>query len=365
MLRFQPPLITACRIICRPARLGGMLWLCCLLTAGCGTTQQNLATQQLLESDAVDAAIARIDFTPLTGRKVFFDSTYVQDYKGIGFVNSSYIISGIRQQILAAGCLLQEKREDADYIIEGRVGTLGSDRHDIVYGIRQNNGLAAVAGAVPGAPTALPTIPELSVARKDNNQAAAKIALFAYDRESRERVWQSGLSVARSTARDTWVMGAGPFQSGTIHRDRVRFAGGRMLGRFWRKPDDTRQDGAFTAYERPMYYQRQRPGERLGAEILAPELLAAHSAASPSLVEEKDDPDLSSLVPPEPQRIAASEDAKPLPPPDRELQPESEAPVIQQVSGEVEVDQPAPADPPIAPQPLSPGDSGPLPFPDE
>ncbi|MEZ6067619.1 MAG: DUF6655 family protein [Planctomycetaceae bacterium] len=222
-------------------------WVAVLL-AGCGTTQQKSATEQLLESDAVDAAIADIDFSPLSGESVFFDDTYLKDYKGVGFVNSAYIISSLRQQILAAGCKLEESKDKAEIIIEGRIGALGSDRHDVVYGIPQNNAVSAVASAVPAGP-ALPQIPELSVAKKASALGAAKIAVFAYDRESRERVWQSGLSVARSTSKDTWVLGAGPFQDGTIHRNNVRFAGTRLKLRFWMKTEDPRQSGRFTAYE--------------------------------------------------------------------------------------------------------------------
>src|SRR5262245_51288245 len=102
---------------------------------GCGTTKQAEATQQLLASDAVDRSVANIDFTPLAGQKVYFDTKYIQDYKGIGFVNSAYVISSLRQQLFAAGCLLQEKLEDCDYVVEARMGTLGNDEHNIIYGI--------------------------------------------------------------------------------------------------------------------------------------------------------------------------------------------------------------------------------------
>ncbi|HWL07783.1 MAG TPA: DUF6655 family protein, partial [Planctomicrobium sp.] len=54
---------------------------------------------------------------------------------------------------------------------------------------------------------------------------ASKLGLFAYDKTSREVVWQSGSSVARSTAKDLWVFGIGPFQRGSIYNGQVRFAG--------------------------------------------------------------------------------------------------------------------------------------------
>jgi hypothetical protein len=69
------------------------------------------------------------------------------------------------------------------------------------------------------------TIPELSLGKRDERVGAAKIGVFAYDRTTREGIWQSGPSVARATAKDLWVLGIGPFQRGTIYRGKLRFAG--------------------------------------------------------------------------------------------------------------------------------------------
>jgi len=250
--------------------------------AGCGTTQQNQATQQLLESDAIDAAISRIDFTPLSGRKVYFDDSYLKDYKGVGFVNSNYVISGLRQQVLSAGCLLQEKRDEAEVILEGRIGALGSDQHDVVYGVPKNNALNGVAAAVPGSP-ALPALPELALAKKAASLGAAKLAVFAYDRETREPVWQSGLSIARSTAKNTWILGAGPYQHGTIHRDDMTLGEPRSRWKFWRSESANRQTEAFLAYELPRQFSELTPVSDVPADLPASDRPAAESlAAAPS-----------------------------------------------------------------------------------
>jgi hypothetical protein len=194
--------------------------------AGCGTTRDKLATEQMLLSDAVDRAVARIDFSPFAGEKVYLDTRYLNDVKGPGFVNADYIISSLRQQMASSGCLLQDKQEDADYIAEARVGVLGSDAHDVNYGIPGSNGLTAAASLVANT-TPLPSLPEISFARKTDDSAATKVAVFAYDRVTREPVWQSGLSVARSRAQARWLLGAGPFQSGTIYEG-TQFAGRRL-----------------------------------------------------------------------------------------------------------------------------------------
>ncbi|QDT41308.1 hypothetical protein Pan241w_13680 [Gimesia alba] len=204
--------------------------LCMLLLtllSGCGKMISNSATEQLLTSDAVDQTISHLDFSTLANQKVYFDTTYIRTVKGIGFVNADYIISSLRQQIVAANCLIQEKKEDADYVIEARVGTLATNGHEVNYGIPASNMLNSAASLVPTAP-AIPTIPEISLAKKNNQTAAAKISVFAYNQKTRERVWQSGVLQAKSSARDTWILGAGPFQRGSIYKEGTQFAGSKI-----------------------------------------------------------------------------------------------------------------------------------------
>lgn len=193
---------------------------------GCGTTKSRDGTEQLLASDAVDRAISQIDFRELSGKKVYFDTQYIKAVKGVGFVNSDYIVSSMRQQLIAANCLVQDKEADAEIIVEPRVGALGSNGHEVSYGIPASGALTTAASIVPTMP-AVPTIPELSLAKRDDQSAAAKISIFAYDRTTRHPVWQSGTLVAQSHAKDTWVLGMGPFQRGTIYEG-TQFAGNRI-----------------------------------------------------------------------------------------------------------------------------------------
>ena len=206
-----------------------VLGLCLSLTS-CGTTKHATATEQLLLSDAVDGAVARLDFTPMAGQKVYFDTSFLKNQKGVGFVNADYVVGSLRQQMVAAGLLLQKAENEADFVIEGRLGALGADSHDVIYGIPSTRSLndAADAFASISQLPSVPGIPELALAKRSDQQAATKLAVFAYERESRERVWQSGMVVSRSTAKDLWVLGAGPFQKGTIHQGRVKFAGSSL-----------------------------------------------------------------------------------------------------------------------------------------
>lgn len=194
--------------------------------SGCGKTIQRAATEQLVLSDAVDESIASIDFTPLSGAACFLDSSELKTVKLTQVVNSSYVISALRNQLAAAGCRLVEDRKDADIVLEPRLGTLGADAHEVTYGIPSSNLLTQAASLVPASPP-VPTIPEISLARKDDQSGAAKIAVFAYDAKTGSPLWQSGTMIARSTARDLWVFGVGPFQSGSVH-DAPQFAGAEM-----------------------------------------------------------------------------------------------------------------------------------------
>jgi len=199
-------------------------WKCLLLglltawSLGCGTTAQRAAMEQLLVSDAVDIAVGQIDFSPLSGRAVYLDPEYVRTVRPLGFVNSDYIISSLRHQILASGCLLMDKKEDAEIVIEPRVGSLGTDEYNIVYGLPRSDA-AAMVGAASGTGIALPAVPEIAVSKSEFRQGMAKLTVFAYRTEDQAAVWQSGVAKSTTTSRDTWVFGAGPFQRGSIYEE--------------------------------------------------------------------------------------------------------------------------------------------------
>ncbi len=229
---------------------------------GCGTTTQKFATEQLLISDAVDQAVADIDFSFLAGEKVFMDINYLNAVKGSGFANIDYIVSALREQMSTAGCLVQDNREDARIIIEPRVGALGTDGHEITYGIPQTGQISTAAAAFSNSPI-MPTIPEISFGKSDKQLGIAKIMLFAYDRESKVAVWQSGRQQSESTSTNTWVLGAGPIQRGTIH-DGFRFAGKNLRGGNLEADSDPRVLSQIESSTAPG--PEQEPAEKVASE---------------------------------------------------------------------------------------------------
>jgi hypothetical protein len=169
-------------------------------------------------SDAVDRAVAEIDFSPLSGHKVFFDTKYLDSVKPSTVSNTEYLVSSLRQQMAAYDLRLQDKREEADLVVEARVGVMSSDGHELTYGVPGSAALST-ASVFLASPIPAPAMPELSLGRRNHQQGNAKIGVFAYDQKTREPVWQAGITKGASRARDTWVFGLGPFESrGPVER---------------------------------------------------------------------------------------------------------------------------------------------------
>lgn len=183
-----------------------------LQSSGCGINKSRLATEQLVVSEAIDKAVAAIDFSPLSGRRVFFDTQYLDGVNMGPNGNVKYVVSSLRQQMLAFDVRLQEKQELAEFIIEGRVGVLANDGYEVTYGIPGNAAAASATALLPTpVPVPAPGMPELSIGRRNHQAGTAKLGLFAYDRVSREPVWQAGVRSGASDVRDTWFLGLGPY----------------------------------------------------------------------------------------------------------------------------------------------------------
>ena len=49
----------------------------CVALVGCSAGKQRLATEQLVVSDSVDRSVAKIDFSPLRGQRVYLETKYM------------------------------------------------------------------------------------------------------------------------------------------------------------------------------------------------------------------------------------------------------------------------------------------------
>jgi hypothetical protein len=177
-------------------------------------------TEQILLSAAIDRSVNGFDFNVLEGKDVYFDAQYLK-----GVSDEGYIISSIRQRLLAAGVFLKSTRDEATYVVEARAGAIGTNRQDVLIGVPQTSlPTGAFTGGVPS------VIPEIPLAKKTHQKGVAKIAVFAFNQATGQAVWQSGTAPVTADARDTWILGTGPFQRGSIYTG-TRFTGQRVA--FW------------------------------------------------------------------------------------------------------------------------------------
>lgn len=250
-------------------RSASLLPLLFLLLAGCGTALQRNGTEQLLLSDSVDRAIDQLDLSGLAGRKVYLDTEYMKTFKGNNiYINSDYMISALRQKMTTSGLRVETTRTEADYILEARVGALGTDTMEVTYGIPSSNGLGAAANAVSGVPV-MPVIPEISFGKRNGAVGISKVVVYAYHRDTGVPVWQSGAAVARSDSRDSWLLGVGPLTQGSVYEgpmlagNRINPPFGKKNGRQPKRPltiADRQQ------YVHPAVLERQLADARAAAE---------------------------------------------------------------------------------------------------
>ena len=139
-----------------------------------------------------------------------------------GMTDANYLVSTLKQQVLASGGILKEPKDQADYILEVRAGALGTDRHERPFRhSRHHDPDRRDRAGIPS------QIPEIPFVKKTDQRAVTKIALFLYNRQTGRPVWQSGAAPEESRAKAWWVLGAGPFQRGTIYGG-TKFAGDRL-----------------------------------------------------------------------------------------------------------------------------------------
>lgn len=185
-----------------------------LAGAGCGTVKTSgtarTATEQLLLTNAWDDALRQVDFGRMAGVPVYLDAQHLTA------VDQGWAVSSIRQAMLSQGALLRDKPEKAQWVVEARVGTYGTDSYNWLVGVPQTNIPPTLTGMPSG------TIPEIPLVKKSDQLAVTKLALFAYDRESGALVWKSGTSLATATAKDVYLGGLGPIQSGSIRKKKKR-----------------------------------------------------------------------------------------------------------------------------------------------
>lgn len=187
----------------------------CLSLVACGCTTAHTSntartsTEQLLISNAVDQALDKVDFRPFSGQSVYLEEKYVD------CVDKSYVVASIRHRLLMAGAHLVTAADAADVVVEPRSGGVGTVSSESFVGVPEI--------ALPG----MVTLPEVRFMTRTRQEGTAKIGLVAYDPESGQVLGPGGQSLARADDNNWYVVGVGPYRSGTLQTDMKRGTSGR------------------------------------------------------------------------------------------------------------------------------------------
>ena len=179
----------------------------CALTAlltGCASTSSSdtsrTGMEQLLLSDAIDQSLSKIDFRPLAGKAVFVDAQYLD------CCDKGYVVGGVRHRVVTAGGRLAKDADSSECVCEIRSGGVGTDRQETYLGTPN----IALPGITPI------EVPEIKVWNKKRQTATAKIGVMVYDTKTRVPLGPGGMSLARSDDANTFLMGVGPWQGGSV-----------------------------------------------------------------------------------------------------------------------------------------------------
>ncbi|MDO4629910.1 MAG: hypothetical protein Q4C70_12065 [Planctomycetia bacterium] len=218
---------------------------------GCGTSKltntSRTATEQLLLTDAMDRAVSQVNLSVLSGRKVFINATAIGSVQ-----DNAYLLSIVRQHALASGCLLVDEEENSEIILELHAGSSGTDQHDTMFGISEMT--------IPGFGSySATTVPEVAIAKRVIQKATVKIGIFAYTREGRRPIWQSGNLIAESKAKNRWLFGMGPYQSGDIY-DQSTFIGTDLTIPLI--DTENRTEGEFVSVSSPAFFRQNLEAEQ-------------------------------------------------------------------------------------------------------
>jgi len=188
----------------KPWMLAALLGVA-VAVGGCGTRRftdtPRTATEQMLIAAAVDRAADQLDFAPLEDRKVFIDDKLVDR------VDKTFVVASVRARALAAGALLTEAADKADYVVELRSGAVGVDRTDYILGIP--------ATSVP-TPVGTAPLPEVALYKSVKQAGASRISFVVYRRDDRRFLYASGPAFGFSNQNNWWLFGGGPVVRGSV-----------------------------------------------------------------------------------------------------------------------------------------------------
>jgi hypothetical protein len=177
------------------------------LVSGCTTVSvtgsPRTGTEQLLLTGTFDDALYHVDFSPLTGARVFLDTTYIT------VVDKDWIISSIRRTMAEQGVLLENNKDKANIIVEAAFGAYGTDQRDRQFGLP---GMTLSPSLATGASVSGGSSSSLNISETKQQDAVVKARLFAYEPKTGRLVWETAPLLNAQGVRDHFVIGSGPYR---------------------------------------------------------------------------------------------------------------------------------------------------------
>ncbi|MDZ4850767.1 MAG: DUF6655 family protein [Pirellulaceae bacterium] len=177
-------------------------FLLAVTLVGCASMKESdtarTGLEQLLISSAVDDSLNKVDFSPVSGAKVFLKADYLES------VDKNYILVSMRSRLLSHGCTLVDKADEADVCMEVASGGVGTDRTELSVG----------SPAISLGP--MGSLPKISIYERKRAMGTAKLCVLATDTKTNQPVMNSGYTLARSDHQHWTMMGAGPVLSGSV-----------------------------------------------------------------------------------------------------------------------------------------------------
>ena len=168
----------------------------------------------MLISNAVDHALDKVDFQPFAGRAVYLEEKYVD------CIDKNYVIASIRHRLMNTGATLVDAADAAEIVVEPRTGAVGTVSSESFVGVPE----IALPGVV--------TLPEVRLLTRTRQSGSAKVGLVAYDAKSKQPLGPGGQSLASSDNSNWFVVGVGPYRSGTLKQEEIQATSGRAA---WRR----------------------------------------------------------------------------------------------------------------------------------
>ena len=181
-----------------------MLTIFLPVAPGCSTTRRITNTpltalQQLLGTEAVDHAVAKLTWPAIENQRVFVQTASPGAKK-----DQAYLRQAVAANLAERGATVVKDFSDADYVVTVLAGSIGTDQKDVFFGI------PAIQSVI------LPfALPEIALYKAQEQEGFAKTEVVTTDAKHGGVVHRSGPTRGRTYARTRTVLFVGWYRTDT------------------------------------------------------------------------------------------------------------------------------------------------------